>query len=209
MNIPEVRINFSHLLYTFASGDFAKSMNETMPSMDECLEWTANYRQEWVKYNQKLLTAMTEVLGVTFYKPVIDVSTAPFFMSQSDPLIINFVSMPDEFVDVLAHELLHVLLTDNNKVRVRDETTAIDLAKEWKKLFGEHDRSALNHIPVHAMLKYLYIDVLNDATRFDRDVKKASTLSNAASYVSAWKYVNDNDHKAIVTQLKDSYAAIA
>ena len=170
---------------------------------------TLQYRHEWAKHQSKLLGEMQELLGITFYKPVIDVSVAPFFIPQSDPLIVNFGSSPDRFVDVLTHELTHVLLTDNNKMRTRDEEPKLDLIKEWQRMFGkEHDFNTLVHIPVHAVFKHLFTDVLKDPKRVERDIKESATFAGGQAYVSAWEYVNKHDYKTIVDKLRSLYTSV-
>lgn len=209
MNTPEIRINFSELLYGFASGDFAKSMGESLPSYEDCYEWTDEYRQEWAKHEKKILIGLMDALGVEFYKPVIDVSVAPFFIPQSDPVIMNFLNKPDQFVDVLAHELAHVLLTDNTKLQLRSAKPSLDLVETWEKLFGKgHDFNALVHIPVHALSKYLYLDILCADHRLQRDIEHAKTLRGAPAYVQSWEYVNTHDYREIIAKLKASYAVV-
>jgi len=110
---------------------------------------------------------MTELLGVSFYRPVIDVTLAPYFGHKSTPLVMNFRPDPDKFVDVLTHELLHVLQTDNNKHQSGGPNAKIDLMDEWRKLFGEHERTTLVHIPLHALHKHLYLDLLKAPERLD------------------------------------------
>src|SRR5690606_13199259 len=127
---PEIRISFSELLYDFVSREFAKNSGEALPSMDDCYVWTENYRKEWAKFEELILHAMTEALGVEFYRTTIDVSTAPLFIPQSERLIVNFRNAPDQFVDVLTHELAHVLPTDNNKVQIRNEQPKLTLVEE-------------------------------------------------------------------------------
>lgn len=208
MTHPEIRINLAELLYEFASQEFSKNMKEDLPSYDDCYQWTENYRVEWAKHEQKILSAMTGVLGITFYKSTIDVSLAPFFIPQSDPVIINFANQPDQFVDVLTHELIHVLLTDNNKVQIRNVKPALNLYKEWVQLFGIEDFSTVVHVPVHAVLKYLYLDVLKDPKRLERDISGAKVLWNGQAYVDAWSYVNSNDYKKIIDLLSASYSKV-
>lgn len=207
--LPEVRIIFSHLLYENVSPVLAKNMNAQMPSFEDCEDWIANYNTEWSKYESDILQGIIDILGLNFRRASIDANVAPFFRPQSDPLIISFASYPDEFVDVLTHELIHILLTDNNKMSVHDADMKLNLVDEWQSFYGkDFDFATLVHIPVHAVLKYVYLDVLKDKKRFERDVKNSSEYSDSAPYTVAWKYVNNNDYKDIVRQLKNSYASI-
>lgn len=66
--MKQVRIHFSWLLYDYVSQDkyklYAKDWGD-IPSREQCEEWVENYRQEWAKYEERILPALTELLGVT------------------------------------------------------------------------------------------------------------------------------------------------
>lgn len=205
MKLPEVRINFAWLLFNDESQWLAG--DRKLENFSKYEEWTVDYRKEWRKHEQKILTALQTALGVEFYKSVIDVSCAPYFVTKSDPLVVNFLNEPDQFVDVLTHELCHVLLTDNNKLQLRGDKPSIDLAKTWYTLFGKnHDFKALVHIPVHALSKYIYLEILKEPSRLDRDIE--SILDFNTAYLEAWRYVNKNNYKKIISDLKKSYEEI-
>lgn len=207
---PEIRINFSYLLYV-TSVKLDKLYNPDAPklvSTEQCEEWTKAYKKEWRKHEAKILDALNQILGLEFYRDVIDVSLAPYITPQSDPLIIHFGNKPDQFVDVLAHELIHVLLTDNNVLQINSNSTEVDLIKEWANLFGEFEFKTLIHIPVHAILKALFIDYMKEESRYVRDKEHANTINGGKSYVEAWEYVDSNGYEEIIEKLKDSYRKI-
>ena len=206
-SIPEVRLSFSYLLYDISKRILAPHYDSPIVTEEKCLEYTEAYKKEWAKIEMQYLAGMTEILGLSFYRSVIDVSLAPFFIPQSDPLILHFNNEPDHFVDVLAHELIHVLLTDNNKIQVNSNSN-FNLTEEWTNLFGEHDFKVLVHIPVHAVLKYLYLDVLNEEQRFVRDVEHSKAKSWGEAYTKAWEYVEKEGYKEIIEKLKLSYGAV-
>lgn len=207
--LPEIRINFADLLYFNESQTLAGK--EKLDSYEQYEKWTEAYRKEWRKYETKIITALEEVLNAQFYKPVIDVSCAPYFIPKSDPLIMNFRNEPDQFVDVLMHELCHVLLTDNNVIQIHKHTNKknVNLAKVWEELFGkEHDFSALVHIPVHALSKYIYLDILKEPSRLKRDIDSVKTYVGSEVYTAAWDYVDKQGYKEIIGKLKHSYKAL-
>jgi len=206
--MPQIRINFSPLLYDYVARDkyklYAQEWGD-MPSREQCEEWTENYRKEWAKYEDKILPALTKALGVYFRQSIIDVHTVPGIRDMSDPIIMNFMTDADEFVDRLTHELVHKLLTDNTAYSLNDTDKPTWLGDEWQKLFGDHDFDALIHIPVHAIHKYIYLDVLKEPERLQRDI--ASTKDNEP-YAAAWQYVNDHDYIKIIADLKKLYATL-
>jgi hypothetical protein len=154
---PEVRINFSWLFYEDVCRQLDKVQKWDLPSGDQCEEWTEAYRNEWAKHEAKILTAMQDIVGLNFYKSVIDVTTAPGVIPKSEPLFMSFNGSPKGFVDTLTHELIHVLLTDNTILSIYGENRTFRLGTIWKNLFGiEDDFSCLVHIPVHAIHKKIF-----------------------------------------------------
>jgi hypothetical protein len=203
MKTPQIRILFSYLLYYGESQLLAKSHNrEVEISYEECVDLTEKYKKSWSEKEAMILEGMQNIFGLTFYKPIIDAHLAPVFIPKSEPLILNFRRDPDEFIDLLSHELLHNLFTDNQYVQHHIYT---DLLKVWKKLFGDRDNVELVHIPVHAGLKAIYLDVLKEPYRLERDIKECQQWP---SYKAAWEYVDKNDYKKIIRDFKKSYKTL-
>lgn len=208
-DIPRVRITFSWLLHKGASqvlyeqSDWSKE--NKLASIEQHEEWSENYRQAWKPKSKLILSAMQEIVDLKFINPSIEVTLAPMFYPMSQPLIIGFGQSSDEFVDILTHELFHVLYTDNQKYSNRDKKdTGTDLNNsDWQKLYGKgHSFVTLTHIPVHAGLKYIYLDVLKEPKRLDRDIKQCQQWPE---YKKAWEYVEKNDYKKILEITKESY----
>lgn len=209
MKLPEIRIDFSWLLLNNVSKVLATHFDRKLLTFEEYTEKTEKYRSEWKKYEKDIVVYMQKQLGLRFYKPVLDVSLAPMIQAFSDPLIINFMNEPDEFVDTLTHELIHVLLTDNDKISIKNFEKNVDLRGEWIRLFGfKGDFTALNHIPVHAMHDQIYKNVFKDLSRKKREITMLKKY-NSTSYLAAWDYVETKGSKKIVDQLKDSYSSMA
>jgi len=205
---PFIRVNFSWLLYDYVSVEKyrlnSKDWGE-IPSREQCEVWTENYRQEWAEYEDKILPALTETLGVTFYKQVIDVDVAPGIRAMSDPLILNFMYYPDQFVDSLTHELIHLLLTDNHAYSLKEANQTVRLDEAWTDLFGKHDFDTLVHIPVYALHKYIYLDIMKNPERLERD---KYTVKDDEAYAKAWGYVDAHNYLEIITALKNWYVAL-
>lgn len=209
MKIPEIRINFSWLLFYGESQSLAQAHNFKLEAYDYYDEKVAEYRKTWKKHEKKIIEGLQNALGVEFYRPVIDVSCTPYFIPKSDPLIMNFNETPDRFVDVLMHELCHVLLTDNNKHQSNGDSPALDLIALWKKLFqGEDGFNVLAHIPVHALSKYVYVDILGESLRLERDKKAIEEWDNSGAYKTSWDYVEKHDYKEIIDHLRESYEGV-
>ena len=115
-------------------------------------------------------------------------------------MVIGIRLEPDLFVDILTHELLHRLLTDNQSALPRNK-----VVDEWRKLFGQnHPPVTLNHIPVHAIHKSIYLDLLKAPQRLQRDITRCQAHGDT-DYVKAWEYVEKAGYQEIIEQLKKSY----
>lgn len=207
-SIPEIRIKPGFLLYNGESKDlfeYYKDRGRTksdkyLPS-EKLLEITDRYRTEWTKHEEKILPAMQDVFELEFYKPVIDVHIAPMFIPKSDPLIINNTLDPDQFIDVLTHELFHNLLTDNKTYK-----GGKSLAGRWMKMYGLSRLGAV-HVLIHAGMKYIYLDVHKDKSRLVRDQERSGKLPSG--YSESWEYVENHDYKELIEDFKKLYPELA
>lgn len=207
--IPEIRISYGQLLAQTVSRELADKFNFKLEDDAVYFDKTLEYWKAWQVKESQILNALQDMLGVTFYLPVIDVTCLPFFIPYSMPVIMNFKEKPERFVDVLTHELCHLILTDNNCYREYEEAPNHYMADDWRKMYGSnHDHTAIVHIPVHAMCKYLWLDVLKEPKRYEHDKQEVMGYHGADSYVKAWEYVDSVDYKRIITQLQKLYTSI-
>lgn len=201
--LPVIRIQDSWLLRdSIAEYCVRKSGTPDATLTDHAMvaQKIEEYINAWQPLEQMILQGMSEITYLKFRQNIIDVYVVPGFTPFSDPMIVGARLDPDIFVDILTHELLHRLLTDNTSVASEEA-----LIPSWKKLFGnEHSMMTLAHIPVHAIHKAIYLDVLHAPKRLDRDIAD-NKRRNATDYVKSWDYVNPHGYKEIIQKLKESY----
>lgn len=205
---PEINIKNAFLLREGASKGLNELWGDGKPlhGHDHYQKIVDSYVEAWRPKEVLIINSMQDILGLHFKHNIIDVYIAPWFAAFSDPVIIGIKSTPDEFIDTLTHELLHRLLTiDNTKLDLNEKGDTLTV--EWSKLFGEnHSWNTLIHIPVYAVLKSIYVDVLKDIKRLDRDIQNHQKYED---YKKAWDYVEKNDYKEIISKLKKSYEKMA
>jgi len=204
--LPIVRIKNAWLLRENASVliNELKGDGQPLRSDEYYSKITKKYAKAWAPYEYKIMNGITNILGLDFRQNIIDVHIAPWFMAFSEPMVVGVIFEPDDFIDVLTHEMLHRLLTDNTLIP--HETK---LKPEWQKLFGKnHTFNALVHIPVHAVHKAIFFDVLKEPARYDREISMLKK-SNSVDYLAAWDYVEEQGYKQIIDQLKKSYKELA
>lgn len=204
MKLPEIRIkNGWHLddalrgLYEEIPESIIKEKGYSIQTKEEVVEKIPLYEAEWKKYESKVLQAMSDILELEFYKTVLDVYVVGAYKAAfSTPLVMSAKYRPDMFIDVLTHELIHVLLTDNDKnIKVREI---------WNKMFPEAiNITSRNHILVHAVHKEIYLKYLEAPERLERDLKKCE---KRPGYADAWKIVNERGHMNIIEEFKTHYA---
>lgn len=202
-SLPLIRIKDAWLLRENASQHLHElwaSKGDVLAD-DKWMEKRVNeYQKAWEPVEQKILKGMTESLGLSFRQNIVDVYIAPWFRAFSDPMIIGVMQEPDVFVDTLTHELIHRLLTDNTAIP--HETK---LLEEWQELFGkQHTFGTTVHIPVHAVHKAIYLNILKDPERLKRDIANNKKYE-AKDYIAAWDYVEEHGYEEIIKKLKNSY----
>ena len=165
----------------------------------------AEYNKTWKPYEKSILTGLCDTLDLTYRQNIIDVYIAPWFHAFSDPLVIGVMQEPDVFIDFLTHELIHRLLTDNTTIPYQTNI----LQPSWEKLFGKNNTfTTIVHIPVHAVHKAIYLDVLKEPKRLKRDIK-TNTDYDATDYMAAWDYVEKHGYEEIIKKLKKSYTQLS
>jgi len=199
-NIPEIRIKYAWLL----AGEASVVMNEKygdgtpLAGFEVYEQIVIKYNAWWSPHSTKILNGLCGILGLEFRQNIIDINVAPWFNPISDPMVIGpAFRSEDALVNTIAHELIHRLITDNTVVDYDH-----DFLADWSQLFGNnHDWNTLVHIPVHAVMKRLYLDVIDrpDLLAFDVEDTK-----NNIPYANAWNYVNSNDYLKIIDSLSVS-----
>lgn len=207
MNVPSIRIHDSRLLFNSISEDehirWAERTSQPLVKFEDTTVYARELRDIWNKRESVILSAMMNLYGVEFNRNIIDVYVSPWNSSISDPLILNPGRPPEIQVDTLMHELLHVLFTDNTSYCLYDENHEKQLVDCWRDMFGSNlEFKTLMHIPVHAGLKALFLDTLDEPIRLERDI---SRHQKNPAYKAAWEYVESHDYQQINTDLKALY----
>lgn len=204
MNYPKIRIKKSFLLNGTVIPllkpelEREERLHEAETSFIE--QRVQDYQEAWHPYEDRIVKGMCDVLNLEFTQNTIDTYVAPFGHSFSDPMVISTKYEPDRFIEVFTHELCHRLLTDNNKLPLPNQ---MKLTDAWQEIFGDsHDWITLVHIPVHLILKYIFIDVLDERYRYERDVKR---MQKYEVYKKAWEYVEAHDYKEELNKLNGVY----
>lgn len=145
------------------------------PSHKEVIKRVKNYNTIWNKDGDKVVRGIEKALGLTFKRtliPVYVVSGNP--RAFSDPFVIKSGYTDKEFLNIMMHELVHCIMSDNN-------IKTLDIVSR--------------HIPVYAAMFYVFNDVLKKPNLFIKKFKKTPVNED---YVKALKIVVDAGYKTLL-----------
>jgi hypothetical protein len=151
-----------------------------------------NYKSEWDKHGSAILSGLCDITQLEFHRDVIDVYIVSGNPRQfSNPIVMKCGFSPLEFVNELTHELIHRLFVLNR------------LKKSMIELGGYMSESDLvkDHILLHALLKYVYLDILNDESRLKINID-GSALHSTNEYSRAWEIVEVEGYMNIINEFK-------
>lgn len=196
--LPLIRIKYGwHLDGFFKSfTEFnPKFENKAYPAAEEVKLKIKEFGASWEPLRQLILSEMTRVLNLDFFQNTIDVYVVGRSRTFSDPLVISSHFPPDEFVDILTHELIHRILTDNTK--------SVDVKTIWEEMFPGKERLVRNHVLVHAVHEHLYREIMQDTKRLERDIKNSEQFP---AYRESWDIVRKRGYKDLIEEFKGRYS---
>ena len=199
MLLPKVIIQYSYLLDPMFREYFLlnpENKNKTLVELKELFKNIENYKKEWKLYEERILTGLLKLLPIKFLHNVIDVYVVSWLFGKagiSKPLIIRGDFKKDRFVEILSHEIIHFFLTNNDPKIFQSKIT--------EKMFPkEKDLKTRNHIIVHAIQKYILLDVLKDNDRYIKDKEKTS---HPKCYKKSWDIVEEKGYMNIISDFKN------
>lgn len=136
---------------------------------------------------------MQDCLELNFYQTTIDVFIVGFVRHAiSTPTIISSTKDNSEFIDILIHELLHRLISDNVQ---KTKTGGILL-----NLFPNETLLCRNHIVLNAVLKKIYINFFRSQEKITEVIKRDQ---NMPDYKRAWELVDQNSEDVIIKKFQN------
>lgn len=194
--IPKIIIRYNRFLdpifIEWVKGQ-EKLKNTTIPSQGDVFRRIKNYCKLWDKQGSLILRGITKVTGLTFKRNQIDihvVSVNP--RSFSSPIIIKSRYNDIDFINTITHELIHCLFSDNS--------SKVNKHISWDKTITGKD-ICNDHVILHAILKYIYLDVLKSPKNLKENILLSRFPGNEG-YAAAWKIVEKISYEEIIREFK-------
>lgn len=189
---PKIHIEYNRFLDPIFIG-YTKAQPQwkdiEVPAKETVDAQIAMYKEEWKKLGEIILKAIQGVTGLAFTRSLIDVYVVSLnSRSFSRPIVMKARYTPVEFINVITHEFIHCLFTDNCK-------TVNDVI-----LVPHPNYTASKHIVLHAILKYVYLDVLKSPENLK--VNKDISDKAKSGYDEAWQVVEAGNYMQIIEDFK-------
>ncbi|MDD4625295.1 MAG: hypothetical protein PHC82_03170 [Candidatus Pacebacteria bacterium] len=151
----------------------------------------------WKEKEEIIIKTMCEAMSLNFLQNIIDVYVVCGNDRQfSDPIVIRTYSQSKKFIDDLAHELTHRLMSDN--IQCFGKTR---MGEIMKKTFPEESGNVRSHIQTYALLKHIFVDVLKDKN-WEKRILERVAKSSHPQYKKAWDIVEKIGHMKVVTMIR-------
>jgi len=197
MVVPKVVFRYSPIYDEMCKGGEFKETRKGLgkyPSQKEIKIYMKKVEKIWRKEETKVLKELSKITKLKWKTKYIKCYVVGRVIPFSDPL-----SMPiyrkrtDYFIDVLIHELIHVLFVQNFK----------ESDKAWKYIFRKYKEEAYTtkvHIPLHAFHTYIYFKFFKEEN-MRRDINICKKLK-LKKYVRSWKIVEKEGYENIIKEFK-------
>lgn len=192
MMIPEIKIRYSWIydskwreIYKLRKG------KEVYPKWERVARYSREIKNPWKRIEKRVLRGISKISGLKWKEKEIIVYVVGRCRPFSIPLTIPMKEDKKDFIDILVHELIHNIFTQNRKIFERYRRYA---NKKYKKL----DMSTLNHIPLFAIHKKILLESFSKK-RVEKELEKAGK-SKHPEYKKAWDIVEKEGYKEIIEE---------
>lgn len=194
MKVPEIIFKYSWIydsnwrkwitLYKHNKGKY--------PDSEETLDYIKKVSSLWKKYDKKILSELSKVTRLKWKKKMIKCYIVGKCVPFSDPLTLPvYKYKEDYFIDVLIHELIHQLFTQEGNME-----KAKNAWRYITKKYRKETHLTRIHIPLYAIHSHIYMKFFNKK-RLGRDVKYISFLPD---YKKSWEIVQREGYKNILNE---------
>jgi hypothetical protein len=191
MRVPKIIFKYSWIYDQNCKewARLAKKDVKSYPSPRKILNYIKSVEKLWNKVGKKVLREISKVTSLKWKSKVIHCYVVGKCVPFSDPLTLPVYKEKDYFIDVLIHELIHQIFSQN-----LEET---DRARKYiQRKYKNESYKTRGHIPVHAVHAHIYMKFF-DAERLERDFKAANKIPD---YRRSWEIVKKEGYEKIIEE---------
>lgn len=189
--LPKIKFKYSHI-YDRNWQEWFRVYKKTPQKLDP--RKTQRYIKEveklWKKYEKIIPAEIAKITGLKWKDKKIICYVLSDCRPFSDPLTVPVYRDKNYFIDVLTHELIHQIFT-------QDESKKSE--KTWKYFRRKYKNESFVtriHIPLHAMHWHIYKKLFSEE-RLKRDIALASRFPD---YKKAWEIVEKEGYENIIRE---------
>ena len=164
-----------------------------VPNSRQILNYIKKIDRLWNNYDKKILKELSSLTGLNWKAKIIYCYVVGRCIPFSDPLTIPvYKKAPDYFIDVLIHELIHQLFTQEGNYEKSKNVWDYFLEKYKGK-----SKTTKIHIPLHAIHTCVYKKFFTEK-RLERDIE----LISSPDYKISWEIVQKEGYQKIVENFR-------
>ncbi|MFA4952956.1 MAG: hypothetical protein WC584_01930 [Candidatus Pacearchaeota archaeon] len=156
-------------------------------SQKKIANYTKIISKLWEKEGEKILKEISNSSKLKWRRKQIICYIIGAGRSISDPLTIKVFKNKNDFIDLLIHELIHQILTQN-------KNQVSKYIKYLRRKYNDKSLTTQNHIILFAIYKKIMLKLFNKK-RLNREFKRAE---RDREYLDAWKIMDEEGYENIL-----------
>ncbi len=194
--LPKIIFRYSNVYdERFRQAWISRKEKKPYPSPKRIISYKKQIEKEWGNVGKKILRELENITGLKWWEKEIKCYVVGRTRAFSDPLTIAIFKDKTFFIDILTHELIHQILSQN-----RDNSKDF-----WKYMHSKYktlNQKTVTHIPLNAIHKKLYLKLFG-SKRLERDIKRSDELApKHPEYKKAWQIVNNEGYENIINEFR-------
>jgi len=188
--LPKIIFKYSHIYsQNWQSWFQLYGKSDRKFSHDDIQNYIEKIEKEWREQEKIILRELEKTAKLKWKEREIICYVVGDCRPFSDPLTLPVYDDTSLFIDVLIHELIHRLFSQENNYE--------EAEKSWNYFHNRYKNESFLtriHIPINAILEHIYRKIL-DTERLERDIKRSSSR---VDYKKAWENVTNDEYKNII-----------
>lgn len=194
-------------VYSLAYDDVLKELNQPPKTRNFSYQAMQGYADQvgtlWRKQEKAILQELSKITRLPWKEKEIPCYVVTWIMAFSEPLTIAVWRSKDYFLDILTHELIHRLFTQEGNAKRADRI--------WKYFFRKYRHEPLSvriHIPTIAIHEYIFLKLFNEKRlqRMYAIAQDGKEGKAEVEYKRAWNIVRKEGYQNIIKQFVDRIA---